>query len=281
MNKNYYEWLEINQNASAEIIEKAYKTLVKKYHPDLQEESQKAESEEILKKINEAYTTLIDPQKREEYDNLLRTQSYNIEKENEKIFQENLKLKKEINDLKSNNFQNNYNNSNYGNTYNQNLNNNSYNNNLNSNNFNNNFNNNLNNNFNNNINNPNLNRNFNNINNSNNINTNTNPNTINNQNKMNKKLTKKLEKARNQAYYDSYIQNLKNQGYKIKYKKTFKDYIRIIITFIVIILILWILWHIPSINNYFTELYKNNKFIASIVDIFINLFNSIKSIFIK
>ena len=34
--KNYYEILEVSQNASPEVIEKAYKALVKKYHPDLQ-----------------------------------------------------------------------------------------------------------------------------------------------------------------------------------------------------------------------------------------------------
>ena len=37
MEKNYYEILEINKNASKEIMDKAYKTLIKKYHPDLQE----------------------------------------------------------------------------------------------------------------------------------------------------------------------------------------------------------------------------------------------------
>ena len=36
MEKNYYEILEINKNASKEIMDKAYKTLIKKYHPDLQ-----------------------------------------------------------------------------------------------------------------------------------------------------------------------------------------------------------------------------------------------------
>ena len=34
--KNYYEILEVDKNASEEVIEKAYKTLAKKYHPDLQ-----------------------------------------------------------------------------------------------------------------------------------------------------------------------------------------------------------------------------------------------------
>ena len=36
MEENYYDILEVSKNASPEIIEKAYKTLVKKYHPDLQ-----------------------------------------------------------------------------------------------------------------------------------------------------------------------------------------------------------------------------------------------------
>ena len=41
MEQNYYEILEVNKNASPEIIEKAYKTLVKKYHPDLQKDEDK------------------------------------------------------------------------------------------------------------------------------------------------------------------------------------------------------------------------------------------------
>ena len=32
--KNYYEILEVNRKASKEIIEKAYRVLAKKYHPD-------------------------------------------------------------------------------------------------------------------------------------------------------------------------------------------------------------------------------------------------------
>ena len=43
MEKNYYDILEVNKNASQEIIEKAYKTLVKKYHPDLQDNNLKNE----------------------------------------------------------------------------------------------------------------------------------------------------------------------------------------------------------------------------------------------
>ena len=65
MNKNYYDILQINRNASPEIIEKAYKTLAKKYHPDLQTEENKKQAEEILKEINEAYEILSEPEKKQ------------------------------------------------------------------------------------------------------------------------------------------------------------------------------------------------------------------------
>ena len=68
MEKNYYDILQINKNAAPEIVEKAYKTLVRMYHPDLQEGANKQEYEEKLKLINEAYETLSNEQKRKQYD---------------------------------------------------------------------------------------------------------------------------------------------------------------------------------------------------------------------
>ena len=68
MDKNYYEILEIDRNASPEIIDKAYKTLAKKYHPDLQDEAHKKESEEKFKIINEAYQVLSNPEQKALYD---------------------------------------------------------------------------------------------------------------------------------------------------------------------------------------------------------------------
>ena len=47
--KNYYEILEVDQKASKEVIEKAYKVLAKKYHPDLQEEKNKKKQKKRLK----------------------------------------------------------------------------------------------------------------------------------------------------------------------------------------------------------------------------------------
>ena len=49
-----YEILQVSENASQEIIEKAYKVLAKKYHPDLQQEKDKKSAEDMMKKINEA-----------------------------------------------------------------------------------------------------------------------------------------------------------------------------------------------------------------------------------
>ena len=64
----YYEILEISPNASQDVIRAAYKAMCKKYHPDNTQDD--GEDEEI-KKINEAYSVLIDPATREEYDRKL------------------------------------------------------------------------------------------------------------------------------------------------------------------------------------------------------------------
>ena len=72
--KNYYELLEVSEKASPEIIKKAYTTLVKKYHPDLQPDNKKKEAEEKIKEINEAYEILSDNIKRKNYDAKLQAQ---------------------------------------------------------------------------------------------------------------------------------------------------------------------------------------------------------------
>ena len=58
-----------------------------------------------------------------------------------------------------------------------------------------------------------------------------------------------IEEARRQAYHDAYIQDLRNRGYKIRYQKTWKDYFKSFLFIILTILILFILWHIPFIQN--------------------------------
>ena len=63
MNKNYYEILGVAKDASEKDIKKAYRTLSKQHHPD------HGGDEEKFKEINEAYSVLSSPEKREQYDN--------------------------------------------------------------------------------------------------------------------------------------------------------------------------------------------------------------------
>ena len=69
--RSLYDLLEVSRYASNEVIEKAYKILAKKYHPDLQTAENKAIAEEKMKKINLAYETLSNPEKRKKYDSEL------------------------------------------------------------------------------------------------------------------------------------------------------------------------------------------------------------------
>lgn len=64
--KDFYRILEVDRKASIDVIEKAYKVLAKKYHPDLQttQEAKKI-AEEKIKTINEAYEILKDEEKEE------------------------------------------------------------------------------------------------------------------------------------------------------------------------------------------------------------------------
>ena len=100
MSKNYYKTLEVDSSASQEVIEKAYKALAKKYHPDLQEESQKEAASEKLKEINEAYEILSNPESRANFDKTLKASTISEEDFN-KMAQENQILYNELNNLKN------------------------------------------------------------------------------------------------------------------------------------------------------------------------------------
>jgi len=66
--KDYYKILGVSKTASDAEIKKAFKTMARKYHPDMHPESEKAKMTEKFKDINEAYTVLSDKQKRTIYD---------------------------------------------------------------------------------------------------------------------------------------------------------------------------------------------------------------------
>ena len=63
---DFYELLGVAKNATTDEIKKAYRALAKQHHPDLNNGD--PESEKKFKEINQAYETLSDPQKRQNYD---------------------------------------------------------------------------------------------------------------------------------------------------------------------------------------------------------------------
>jgi len=62
--KDYYKILGIDKKSTKDEIKKAYRTLSKKYHPDIN-----PDGDEMFKEIAEAYEVLSDDKKRSQYDN--------------------------------------------------------------------------------------------------------------------------------------------------------------------------------------------------------------------
>ena len=222
MKKNYYDILEVNKNASPEIIEKAYKVLVKKYHPDLQEPDKKAFFEQKLKNINEAYDTLSNTEKRKQYNMQLEELE---KKQIENLYNENINLKNELNNIKDNsnsaynNHDNNLNNNLYNNDKNQRTNHNTY----------------------------------------QNIN-------INNNSESNNKYYNQNRYYKTPNY--KYDYNYKKLYYKNILKIKLRHLITDIVAILIIILLFYILWQIPFIRNYLTDLYNENIVIQTVVNFF-------------
>lgn len=64
--RDYYEVLGVSRDADDAALKKAYRTLAKKYHPDMNPGDKEAEQK--FKEVNEAYGVLSDPEKRKQYD---------------------------------------------------------------------------------------------------------------------------------------------------------------------------------------------------------------------
>jgi len=217
--KNYYEILEVDKNASQEVIEKAYKALAKKYHPDLQQGAQKEEYAEKMKIINQAYEVLSDTFKREDYDEQLQSETLSQE-EQEKIMQENYELKQRINKIGQQQAtqQTAYNQYQQQSQQQQNV----------------------------------------------------DEGTIVN---MSRVLTEQIRAAQRQAYYDAYIQDMKSRGYKIRYKRGFKYYLKLIKVILIMLVICFLVYQLPPVKGYFHNLYNENMIFQAIVNIFRNTFS--------
>ena len=64
--RDYYEVLGLQKGAGESEIKSAYRKMAMKYHPDRNPGDKKAE--EKFKEVNEAYSVLSDPDKKEKYD---------------------------------------------------------------------------------------------------------------------------------------------------------------------------------------------------------------------
>ena len=210
--KDYYKILEVDKNASGEIIDKAYKTLAKKYHPDVQEQNQKVKAEEKMKLINEAYSVLSNEEQRYEYDQQLEENTISAEKYQE-LVNENIELKRKIQNNTTNKIQNqNQPNINYSQVYN------------------------------------------------------------NSQTYNQQEYNTKINQAVNQAYHDAYIRDMKDRGYKIKYKKDFNYYVRNFVALVLTITIFLVIVQIPFIKKFFINMYEENILIRTFVDEFKQIF---------
>lgn len=69
---NYYELLGVKNDATKEEIRKAYRTMAKKWHPDINKDES---ASTMIVMLNEAKETLLDDIKRRDYDNYLKNRT--------------------------------------------------------------------------------------------------------------------------------------------------------------------------------------------------------------
>lgn len=189
--KNYYEILEVDKKASKEVIEKAYKALAIKYHPDLKEGADKKLSETRMIEINEAYNVLSDETRRAEYDSKLQSAQENLYGNSEFLKAENNRLKQELARLKG-------------------------------------------------------------VNPSEITNTNTNYSNY-TEEEFNRLLHEKINEARQKAYHDAYVDDMKRRGYHVVYHETPKQKLKKIVFVVVYILVIAIILRLPPVRNAIRE----------------------------
>lgn len=88
-----YEILEVPEDATIDKIRQAYKHLATKYHPD--KHNNDPFFEKKFKELNEAHSTLSDPDKRKDYDAKLKNSKYRESNNSYSVYDDLLKKEKE------------------------------------------------------------------------------------------------------------------------------------------------------------------------------------------
>ena len=221
---NYYEVLEVSEKASKEVIEKAYKALAKKYHPDLNQDNRK-EAELKMKEINEAFEILMDDSKRSNFDRVLEKKRQ-IEKQKEFYTNKQSANSQNINTTQSINTEKNFGDNSTISYY-----------------------------------------------------TDKNDNFYVNTANMDERTKRKIQHKMQERYLEAYDAYLRERGYKLKYKWTFKRVMQLVLIIVISILVLILLFFIPPIHEFCIDLYEENIAVHAIVNLVRAIFDSIVSIF--
>lgn len=227
--KNLYEILEVDRKASIDVIEKAYRVLAKKYHPDLQSTQEaKKIAEEKIKVINEAYEILKNEEKRKKYDlELERQEEKNI------INNTNTANYRSTNYNTTNYNSRSYNTANYGNVTGHN----------------------------------NVKPNYEPNENTTNNNVNNYRQEVDLTEKQKRKLDKKIQRKMQDDYLKAYGDYLTKNGYRVAFRVNWRKLPYLLIMLLIIIAIGAFLWCFPVTHNYLVSIYENNIIIKKMIDL--------------
>jgi molecular chaperone DnaJ len=76
--KDYYRILEVHHEASSDVIDRAYKALARKYHPDSFPPEQRDWATRKMQELNEAHSVLTDPNRRAQYARFRRQEFWRL-----------------------------------------------------------------------------------------------------------------------------------------------------------------------------------------------------------
>lgn len=76
---NYYRLLDVPMTASRREIQRAYRMIMMRWHPDKVAPEQREHAEDLSRRLNHAYATLTDPVRREAYDKSIRAEALQSE----------------------------------------------------------------------------------------------------------------------------------------------------------------------------------------------------------